>query len=106
MRYLVAMTKIQKAVILAAGRGTRMRELTADLPKPMIAVRGKPVLQHIVEGLRNAGVKRFLAIVGYRADVVRDHFGDELEYVMQVVQDGTGRVVDLAREFVNGSPFV
>ncbi|HEY2681358.1 MAG TPA: sugar phosphate nucleotidyltransferase, partial [Candidatus Udaeobacter sp.] len=44
--------KIQKAVILAAGRGTRMRELTADLPKPMIAVRGKPVLEHIIEGLR------------------------------------------------------
>ena len=44
--------KIHKAVVLAAGRGTRMRELTADLPKPMIEVRGKPVLQHIVEGLR------------------------------------------------------
>ena len=43
-------TKIQKAVILAAGRGTRMRELTAELPKPMIEVRGKPVLQYIVEG--------------------------------------------------------
>jgi len=44
------MAKIDKAVLLAAGRGTRMRELTAELPKPMIAVRGKPVLQHIVEG--------------------------------------------------------
>ena len=44
--------KIDKAVILAAGRGTRMRELTAEVPKPMIEVRGKPVLQHIVEGLQ------------------------------------------------------
>src|SRR5437588_137426 len=43
--------KIDKAVILAAGRGTRMRELTAELPKPMIQVRGKPSLQHIVEAL-------------------------------------------------------
>jgi NDP-sugar pyrophosphorylase family protein len=40
---------IERAVILAAGRGTRMRELTAELPKPMIEVRGKPVLQHIVK---------------------------------------------------------
>ncbi|RYD41535.1 MAG: nucleotidyltransferase family protein, partial [Verrucomicrobiaceae bacterium] len=40
---------IKKAVLLAAGRGTRMRELTEDLPKPMIPVRGKPILQHIVE---------------------------------------------------------
>ena len=100
------MAKIDKAVLLAAGRGTRMRELTADLPKPMIAVRGKPVLQHIVEGLRGAGVTRFLVVVGYRADVVRNHFGDELEYVTQTVQDGTGRVVDLARDFVGDSPFV
>jgi dTDP-glucose pyrophosphorylase len=106
------MTKVDKAVLLAAGRGTRMRELTTDLPKPMIAVRGKPVLQHIVEGLRDAGVKDFLIIVGYRADSVRNYFGDGLrykigiQYATQVVQDGTGRVVDLARNFVATSPFV
>jgi dTDP-glucose pyrophosphorylase len=106
------MTKIDKAVILAAGRGTRMRELTADLPKPMIQVRGKPVLQHIVEGLRDTGVRKFLIIVGYRADVVRDFFGDgsrfkiDIEYATQVTQDGTGRVVDLAKNFVAKSPFV
>ncbi|MDB6146655.1 MAG: Nucleotidyl transferase [Spartobacteria bacterium] len=106
------MVKIEKAVLLAAGRGTRMRELTADLPKPMIKVRGKPVLQHIVEGLRDAGIQHFLIVVGYRADVVRDYFGDGsdydvgIDYTTQVVQDGTGRVVDLAREFVTDSPFV
>ena len=76
MRYLVAVTKIQKAVILAAGRGTRMRELTAELPKPMIEVRGKPVLQHIIEGLRDAGIRDCLIVVGYRADAVQDFFGD------------------------------
>jgi dTDP-glucose pyrophosphorylase len=99
-------TRITRAVLLAAGRGTRMRELTAELPKPMILVRGKPVLQHIVEGLTAAGVTRFLAVVGYCADVVRNHFGNELEYVTQIVQDGTGRVVELAREFVGDSAFV
>jgi len=106
------MTKIDKAVLLAAGRGTRMRELTADLPKPMIEVRGKPVLQHIVEGLRDAGVRRFLIIVGYRADAVQNFFGDgsrykiDIQYATQVAQDGTGRVVDLGRDFVSDSPFV
>jgi UDP-N-acetylglucosamine diphosphorylase / glucose-1-phosphate thymidylyltransferase / UDP-N-acetylgalactosamine diphosphorylase / glucosamine-1-phosphate N-acetyltransferase / galactosamine-1-phosphate N-acetyltransferase len=104
--------KIDRAVILAAGRGTRMRELTADLPKPMIQVRGKPVLQYIVEGLRDAGVQTFLIIVGYRADIVQNFFGDgsrykiDIEYATQVTQDGTGRVVDLAREFVGDSQFV
>src|ERR1700730_3492206 len=89
-----------------------MRELTADLPKPMIEVRGKPVLQHIVEGLRDAGIKRFLIIVGYRADAVQNFFGDgsrykiDIQYVTSVTQDGTGRVVDLAKDFAGDSAFV
>src|SRR5258708_30906357 len=106
------MTKIEKAVILAAGRGARMRELTADLPKPMIEVRGKPVLQYIVEGLRDAGVGKFLIVVGYRADVVQNFFGDgsrykiDIQYTTQEKQDGTGRVVELARNFAASSEFV
>src|SRR6266849_8593092 len=106
------MAKIDKAVLLAAGRGTRMRELTADLPKPMIEVRGKPVLQYIVEGLRDAGVCEFLVVVGYRADAVQNFLGDgsrykiDIQYTTQAVQDGTGRVVNLARDFVGLSPFV
>jgi dTDP-glucose pyrophosphorylase len=103
---------IGKAVILAAGRGTRMRELTAELPKPMIEVRGKPVLQHIVEGLSNAGIRDCLIVVGYRADAVRNFFGDgsrynvAIHYKTQTVQDGTGRVVELAHDFVTDRPFI
>jgi len=106
------MTNVDQAVVLAAGRGTRMRELTAKLPKPMIQVRGKPVLQHIVEGLRDAGVGQLLLVVGYRADAVRDFFGDgscykvSIRYATQTVQDGTGRVVELARDFVSNRPFI
>jgi dTDP-glucose pyrophosphorylase len=112
MRYLVAVTKIDKAVILAAGRGTRMRELTAELPKPMIEVRGKPVLQHIVEGLSDAGIRDCLVVVGYRADAVQGFFDDgshydvAIQYKTQTVQDGTGRVVELAHDFVTDSPFI
>ena len=104
--------KVDKAVVLAAGRGTRMRELTLDLPKPMIEVRGKPVLQRIVEGLRAAAVRKLLIIVGYRAEVVANFFGDvslfdiQIEYTTQVTQDGTGRVVDFAKDFVARSTFV
>ena len=103
---------ITKAVLLAAGRGTRMRHLTNELPKPMIAVRGKPILQHVVEGLRAAGVTHFLVIVGYRAEIVRHAFGDgtpfgvRINYATQVVQDGTGKVVELARDFAGPDPFV
>ena len=106
------MTKTGRAVVLAAGRGTRMRELTNDVPKPMIEVRGKPVLQHIVQGLRDAGVRKFLIIVGYHAEAVRNFFEDgrrhniAIEYATQAVRDGTGRVVNLARNFTGESPFV
>ena len=112
MRHRIAFMKIDKAVILAAGRGTRMRELTAELPKPMIEVRGKPVLQHIIEGLRDAGVRQSLIVVGYRADYVRNFFSDgsgyniSIQYATQAVQDGTGRVIDLSRDFVQQCSFI
>jgi dTDP-glucose pyrophosphorylase len=105
-------TNITKAVLLAAGRGTRMRELTQELPKPMLQVRGEPVLQHIIKGLRDAGLTDFLIIVGWHAEVVRDFFGDgsklgvRVEYATQVVQDGTGKVVELGRDFAGPAPFL
>jgi UDP-N-acetylglucosamine diphosphorylase / glucose-1-phosphate thymidylyltransferase / UDP-N-acetylgalactosamine diphosphorylase / glucosamine-1-phosphate N-acetyltransferase / galactosamine-1-phosphate N-acetyltransferase len=105
-------TNITKAVLLAAGRGTRMLKLTAELPKPMLQVRGKPVLQHIVEGLREAGLTDFLIVVGWRAEVVKEFFADgsklgvRMEYVTQERQDGTGKVVELAKGFTGAEPFV
>ncbi|MEP6822654.1 MAG: sugar phosphate nucleotidyltransferase [Chthoniobacterales bacterium] len=106
------MSGITKAVLLAAGRGTRMRELTSEIPKPMLKVRGRPILQHIIEGLRGAGVTDFLIIVGWRAEVVRDFLGDgsslevRISYETQVQQDGTGKVVQLARTFCGTDAFV
>lgn len=106
------MEGITKAVLLAAGRGTRMRELTSDLPKPMLRVRGNPILQHIIEGLKAAGVSDILVVVGWRADVVREFFADgrrlgvNISYTTQIEQDGTGKVVELAREFCGEDAFV
>ena len=103
---------VRKAVLLAAGRGTRMRELTLDLPKPMLPVRGRPILDYIVDGLRGAGIEEILIVVGYRADVVTDHFGDgaghgvRVSYATQVTQDGTGRVVELAKDFAGRDGFI
>ena len=105
-------TNITKAVLLAAGRGTRMRDLTEALPKPMLEVRGKPVLQHIVDGLRVNGLTNLLVVVGWRAEMVKDFFGDgskfgvQIQYETQTVQDGTGRVVAHARDFVGLDPIL
>ena len=89
-----------------------MRELTETLPKPMLKVRGKTVLQHIFEGLRGAGLTEFLIVVGWRAEVVKEFFGDgsklggRIEYTTQEEQNGTGKVVELARGFTGDEPFV
>jgi UDP-N-acetylglucosamine diphosphorylase / glucose-1-phosphate thymidylyltransferase / UDP-N-acetylgalactosamine diphosphorylase / glucosamine-1-phosphate N-acetyltransferase / galactosamine-1-phosphate N-acetyltransferase len=101
-----------KAVILAAGKGTRMKELTNDVPKPMLRVQGKPILEHIIEGLKAAGAREFFIVTGYRAEVVEDYFGDgsrlgvKVSYGRQVVQDGTGKAPELAKAFVGNSPFI
>ncbi|MDX2227377.1 MAG: nucleotidyltransferase family protein [Verrucomicrobiae bacterium] len=104
--------KVTKAVILAAGKGTRMGELTRDLPKPMVEVNGKPVLQHILEGLKSAGVTDFFIITGYCAEVIENHFaegsrwGVSITYGRQLVQDGTGKAPEIARDWVGTEAFV
>lgn len=102
-----------KAVILAAGKGTRMGELTATVPKPMKEVEGKPILQHIVEGLRDAaGVRDFFIVIGWCGHVITNHFGDgskfgvRMAYGEQKVQDGTGKAPELARDWIGSDKFV
>jgi UDP-N-acetylglucosamine diphosphorylase / glucose-1-phosphate thymidylyltransferase / UDP-N-acetylgalactosamine diphosphorylase / glucosamine-1-phosphate N-acetyltransferase / galactosamine-1-phosphate N-acetyltransferase len=101
-----------KAVILAAGKGTRMKELTNELPKPMLKVHGKPILEHILEGLIAAGIREVFIVTGFRAEVIENHFQDgsrwgaRIEYARQTVQDGTGKAPEPAREFVGSDPFL
>lgn len=101
-----------KAVILAAGKGTRMRELTTEMPKPMLKVQGKPILEWIIEGLMTAGISEFCIITGYRAEVVESYFLDgsrwnaSIHYSRQEVQDGTGKAPELAKAFVADDSFV
>lgn len=101
-----------KAVILAAGKGTRMKELTNELPKPMLPVQGKPILEHILEGLRSVGIRDFCLVTGWKREVIEQHFGDGLRwgvsirFVEQKVQDGTGKAPELAKDFVGAEPFL
>ena len=101
-----------KAVILAAGKGTRMRELTNEVPKPMLRVQGKPILEHILEGVRGAGIREFFIVTGFRAEAIEDYFRDgsrwdvRIAYGRQEVQDGTGKAAHLARDFVGTASFL
>ena len=65
-----------KAVIMAGGKGTRIRSVASDIPKPMIPVLDKPVLQYQIENLRHCGITDIILVTGYLSEAVRDYFGD------------------------------
>lgn len=100
-----------KTVILAAGKGTRMKELTADIPKPLLRINNKPILEYILNKLKFIGIKDVLLIVGYLSEKIKDYFGDgkkfglNIYYIEQVKQEGTGEAVGIAKEWVDNEPF-
>ncbi|MEE9594025.1 MAG: bifunctional sugar-1-phosphate nucleotidylyltransferase/acetyltransferase [Candidatus Hydrothermarchaeales archaeon] len=91
-----------KAVVLAAGRGTRLEPVTSDLPKCMLPLAGKPVLEHILLGLKEASITDIVMVVGYKEDSIRDYFGDggkwalKINYVEQKERLGTAHAIGLA----------
>jgi NDP-sugar pyrophosphorylase family protein len=101
-----------KAVVLAAGKGTRMREITDSIPKPMVEVGGRPVLWHVLSALAGAGVTDAAIIIGHRGETIRSYFGDgaalgiKLLYFVQEVQNGTGKAAEPARGFLSDGPFL
>jgi NDP-sugar pyrophosphorylase family protein len=83
-----------QAVILAAGRGTRMGDLTTEIPKPMLTVHGKTLLEHKFDMLPPE-IHEIILVVGYHETVIRSHFGDSykgrrIQYVVQENLNGTG----------------
>ncbi len=66
-----------KAVVLAAGEGTRLRPLTEDKPKGMVEVGGQPILTHCLDQLADLGADEFVIVVGYRKEKIIEHYGDE-----------------------------
>jgi NDP-sugar pyrophosphorylase family protein len=76
-----------KVAILCGGLGTRLGELTRDLPKPMIPVAGRPFLELVVESFRGFDV---VLLTGHRSDLIRAHFGDRVQYSEEREPMGTG----------------
>jgi UTP--glucose-1-phosphate uridylyltransferase len=124
---------IRKAVIPAAGLGTRMLPLTKTQPKEMLPLGRKPCIQYIVEELASAGITQILFITGQKKRSIEDHFDKDMDlekmlsmsdqkdileelkfhdldvsffYTRQSVPAGLGHAVSCARDFVCGEPFV
>lgn len=101
---------MQKAVVLAAGRGTRMKALTADRPKPMLELAGKPLLEHILDRLAEARFEEVLIVTGYRGEMIETYFGDypllHVSFLRQPDANGTGSATRLAEDWVADAPFL
>ncbi len=97
-----------QAIILAAGEGTRMRPLSASVPKPMLPVAERPIVAHTVEAAAAAGADEIVLVVGYEADAVRRYFGSEyagasISYAVQMEQSGTADAVRVAARHIDGA---
>ena len=100
---------ISRAVVLAAGKGTRMGSFTYETPKPLLPVQGRPMLEHILDRLASAGIQEFFIAVGYRHETIEEHFRNwpvPIQFRVQVPVDGTGSAARLAKNFTRNEPFL
>ncbi|MFH1391740.1 MAG: sugar phosphate nucleotidyltransferase [Candidatus Diapherotrites archaeon] len=96
-----------KAVVIAAGKGVRLRPITDEIPKCMAELKGKPMLEHVLVNLKKAGIDEVHLVVGYKKDVIEEHFGPEfngmkLNYFVQNEPKGTAHAVSLTEEYIDG----
>ena len=100
-----------RAILLAAGRGSRLGALTEHTPKPLLEVARKPIIVHIIDGLIAAGVREFAIITGYLAEELEAGLGNgsqsgvTIEYFRQRKLNGTAGALALAQEFAGSEPF-
>ena len=95
-----------KAMVLAAGLGTRLKPITFEVPKPMVPVLDRPVMAHIVGLLNRQGFDQLIANVHYYPDAIRDYFGDRLEYRFEEELLGTAGGVRNVADFFGDDPVV
>ena len=101
-----------KAVIMAGGFGTRLRPITCNVPKPMAPVANVPMMEHIVNLLKQYDFKRVCSILYFQPEVITNYFGDgkkfdiEMEYQMAAADYGTAGSVKNTESKLKGEPFI
>jgi MurNAc alpha-1-phosphate uridylyltransferase len=94
------------AMIMAAGLGKRMRPLTATKPKPLIEVAGKPLLDHVLEKLRSAGVRKVVVNVHYLADALEAHLASRQHGLEVVISDERNLLLETGGGLVKACPLI
>jgi D-glycero-alpha-D-manno-heptose 1-phosphate guanylyltransferase len=101
-----------KAIILAGGEGTRLKEVISDIPKPMAPIAGKPFLEYLVMQLRHGDIRDIILSTGYRKEVVKNYFGTgekwgaRISYSEEDVPLGTGGAVKKALDLLEIGPTI
>ena len=96
-----------KAIIMAGGGGSRLRPLTCDLPKPMVPIINKPIMQHILKLLKDHGIRNIGVTLQYMPEAIKDYFGDgeqfgvDLTYFVEETPLGTAGSVKNAEDFLH-----
>jgi bifunctional UDP-N-acetylglucosamine pyrophosphorylase/glucosamine-1-phosphate N-acetyltransferase len=101
-----------QTVILAGGAGKRVFPLAVDKPKPMFKILGKPLIHHVIEILKSAGLKDFIVVIGHNGEQIRDYladgknFGVNITYTVQKKPLGMANALETAKDFVGENFFV
>ncbi len=107
LKKALGLKKLKKAFILAGGKGTRLRPITYEVPKPMMPVKGKPILQYHIEQLRKYGIIDIIISIGYLGNKIKEYFGDgtrfgvKITYVEESEPLGTGGALGNAKHLLN-----
>lgn len=98
---------IKKAVILAAGEGRRLKPFTETMPKVMIPIVNKPIVDHVIDSVFRSGIKDIILVVGYKKEIVIDYFreNENITFVVQDKQLGTAHALLQAKEYID-EPFI
>jgi MurNAc alpha-1-phosphate uridylyltransferase len=97
---------IETAMVMAAGLGKRMRPLTATRPKPLVEVAGKPLLDHVFDRLRAAGIKRVVVNVHYLADALEAHLKRKVKDIEVAISDERGHLLETGGGLVKALPLI
>ena len=104
--------KENTVIIMAGGLGTRLKELTIEIPKPMLKIGQDPMLQHIINNFKKYGYNKILLSVNYKAEIIENYFQDgyaygvKIEYIKEHKRLGTAGGIKLAKEYIDKPFFV
>lgn len=108
----LGVNRVKKAIVLVGGEGTRLRPFTYELPKALLPIHGKPMVQHVLDLLKSHGVTEIYLAIYYKGDKIKEYFGDgskfglNIKYIVEKSPLGTAGPLRLAKKYLNETFFI